>query len=407
MGVQGESFTTAHPNVGTGLLATDPNTSAEYFEMERQKIFKRVWLNVGRVNEIPEPGDYIVVDLEVIGASVIVARAKDGVIRAFHNICRHRGNKLTRECRGSANGFSCGFHGWTFDLTGKLVYVPDEEGFFDFDKADFGLIPLATDIWEGFIFVNADPNPIQTLKEFMGALEPSLKGYPFSEMEIDVEYSITVDCNWKVFSDAFQEAYHVGYIHKNSFPDQFTYDGNPFTHMSEFRIHGYHNVASVTGNPNHQPSPVERFVRSIGTSSYGAAAEGVMDLAPGINPGKSQSYMFDLHNVFPNFAMHIGLGFYYAYNFIPLSVNKTRWVMRLYGFPSKTAGEAISKEYTKILLRDAVKEDINTTENTQRCLDSAVLPFMPLCDQELLLRHKYKVVDDFVTLDGFPEKEAY
>jgi phenylpropionate dioxygenase-like ring-hydroxylating dioxygenase large terminal subunit len=392
-----QHFATIQAGIGTSILSTEPNTSESYFELERERIFKRTWLNVGRVNEIPKRGDFFTVDLEVIKASVIIARGKDDQVRAFYNICRHRGNKLTRACRGSSTGFACGFHGWTFDLSGTLVYVPDEACFFNLDKAALGMIPLSVAIWEGFIFVNADPNPAETLEQFIGDLGPALKGYPFNDMQIDVEYSITVDCNWKVFSDAFQEAFHVGYIHKNSLPTQFTHPGNPFTHMVEFRLHHHHNVATVLGNPSHVPTPVEAFARSAATSSYGSAVSDDMgELASGINPGKSDGYMFDLHNVFPNFAMHIGIGFYYTFNFIPVSVNKTRWVMRIHGYPPKTASEVISKEYTKIILRDAVKEDINTTENTQRSLESGVMPHMILCDQELLLRHKYKVVEDFI-----------
>ncbi len=392
-----DQFRWTTPDLGTGVVSTEPNTSSAYFEVEREKVFKRCWLNVGRVEEVPNPGDFIVKDVEPLKASVLIVRGNDGKVRAFHNICRHRGNGLTRACRGSAKGFSCGFHGWVYDLSGNLVHVPDEEQFFGLKKSELGLLVLTTDVWEGFIFIHASVKPEQTLKEFMGDIGASLEGYPFSDLTLDVEYGITVDCNWKVFSDAFQEGYHVGFIHKNTFPTAFCSKDNPFLHMFEYRLGEFHNAASVYGNPDYAPTPVDLLMRKIGTSTYGApSAKAAIDGLKGLNPQRHPHFMFEVFNFFPNFTMHVGAGFYYSYNFWPVSVNKTRWVMRLYGHPARNAGERISKEYTKVLLRDAVKEDINTTESTQRNMDSGVLPYMVLCDQEVMLRQKYGIVDRMV-----------
>ena len=127
------------------LIPVEPNISAEYFEREREHIFKHVWLKVGRVEELPRPGDYLVRDLATLRTSLLIVRGADGVLRAFHNICRHRGNRLEKSCAGSTKSFFCGFHGWTYDTNGQLVHIPQEADFGAVKKEQLGLVPVARD----------------------------------------------------------------------------------------------------------------------------------------------------------------------------------------------------------------------------------------------------------------------
>ncbi|NNL86476.1 MAG: Rieske 2Fe-2S domain-containing protein, partial [Myxococcales bacterium] len=87
-------WTKKYPHVGTGPVSTEPCISPEFFELERERVFKRCWLNVGRVGDIPNPGDYFVQDVAVCNTSIVVVRGRDGEVRAFHNVCSHRGNKV-------------------------------------------------------------------------------------------------------------------------------------------------------------------------------------------------------------------------------------------------------------------------------------------------------------------------
>ena len=145
------------PQLRSDPVPVEPCISPEYFELERERVFKRVWLNVGRVEQIPTAGAYFVKDIAVCHDSVIVVRGEDGVVRGFHNICSHRGNKVVWDDCGHARHWACKFHGWTYDNQGQLTGVPDEAMFNDFDKHEHGLVPVATDIWEGFIFVHLGP----------------------------------------------------------------------------------------------------------------------------------------------------------------------------------------------------------------------------------------------------------
>ena len=123
----------------------------------------------------------------------------DGEVRAFHNICRHRGNKLVwndfpaRRRAARCRQFMCKYHGWRYELDGALNFVQQEGEFFDLDKDDFGLVPVHCDVWEGFIFVNLAREPEQSLTEFLGPMVTALEGYPFDQMTERFSYRAEVE----------------------------------------------------------------------------------------------------------------------------------------------------------------------------------------------------------------------
>ena len=183
------SWTEHYPELGTGPVSYEDSISPEFYELEREAIFKRAWLNVGRVEQLPRNGSYFTKELDVANTSIIVVRDTDGEVRAFHNICRHRGNKLVWNdypARGDraarCRQFTCKYHGWRYDLDGALAFVQQEGEFFDLDKADYGLVPVHCDVWAGFIFVNLAEEPEQSLREFLGPMVTALEGYPFDQM---------------------------------------------------------------------------------------------------------------------------------------------------------------------------------------------------------------------------------
>ena len=181
------SWTAHYPELGTEPMSYEDSISPEFYELEREAIFKRSWLNVGRVEQLPRKGSYFTKELAVANTSVVVVRDMDGEVRAFHNICRHRGNKLVwtdfprEESSGSCRQFVCKYHGWKYELDGACSFVQQEGEFFDLDKADYGLVPVHCDVWSGFIFVNLDAEPSQTLTEFLGPMITAIDGYPFDQ----------------------------------------------------------------------------------------------------------------------------------------------------------------------------------------------------------------------------------
>ncbi len=163
---------------------------------------------MGRVEQIPRTGSYFTREIEVAGTSILVVRDGEGVVRAFHNVCRHRGNKLVwndfpkDEVDGTCRQFTCKYHGWRYGLDGSLAFVQQEDEFFDLDKDAYGLVPVHCDVWAGFIFINLAEQPEQSLTQFLGPMITALDGYPFDKITERYEFTARNGSNWKLFADA-------------------------------------------------------------------------------------------------------------------------------------------------------------------------------------------------------------
>src|SRR5437899_1027320 len=214
-----EGSWTEHFGLDTGPVSYADSISPAHFELEREAIFRRTWLNVGRVEQLPRVGSYFTKEIAAANTSIVVVRGTDNEIRAFHNICRHRGNKLvwqdypSEETAGVCRQFTCKYHGWRYSLDGACTFVQQEPEFFDLDKSDYGLVDVQIDTWEGFVFVNLDPDNTTSLRDYLGELGRGLEGYPFGELTQVYGYRAEVGSNWKLFIDAFTEFYHAPILH--------------------------------------------------------------------------------------------------------------------------------------------------------------------------------------------------
>src|SRR5277367_1690016 len=306
-----------YPELGTGPVPIEPCVSPEYFELERERIFKRVWLNVGRVEEVANPGDYYVKDLAVWGTSILVMRGRDGHVRAFHNMCSHRGNKLAWDSRGNCRAITCKFHGWSYDTAGRLTGVPDEKNFFEFKRADNGLTPVATDVWEGFIFIHLDPNPKETLREYLGEVADQLEGYPFDQLTTRFTYQADERVNWKVLLDAQQEAYHLPVLHRRTFSKTIVSEEsttNAYRSL-DMRLYKYHRMLATSGVGDQASvlTPVETLSRRFGVTTMAA-------MGGGTYAGNAKTVLtgsFDFWVIFPNFVLALMEGTYFTYNLWP------------------------------------------------------------------------------------------
>lgn len=147
-----------------------------------------------------------------MGIPVIILRDLKGTLRAFANSCRHRGSELL-EGSGNCKLISCPYHSWTYELDGKLRGAPEMDKTLNFDKAQYGLIPIKLDTWGGFIFVNFDHNA-GPLKEFLGGLPEKLAPYRLENMALARRKVFDMDCNWKLFVENAKEAYHIATVHR-------------------------------------------------------------------------------------------------------------------------------------------------------------------------------------------------
>lgn len=267
------SWTENYPELGTSPVNYEDSIDPAYYEAEKEAIFKKTWLNVGRVEQVPKVGSYFTKELAVADTSLVIVRGKDKEIRAFHNVCRHRGNKLVwndypgEEVKGTCRQFTCKYHAWRYSLDGDLTFVQQEKEFFDLDKADYGLKLVRCEVWEGFIFVNLDPNA-QPLKEYLGEFAKGLEGYPFHEMTEVFTYKAEIGSNWKLFIDAFAEFYHAPVLHmKQAVKDEADKLFNVGYEALHYEIHPPHSMISSWGGMSPPKDltivkPIERVLRS-------------------------------------------------------------------------------------------------------------------------------------------------
>jgi Rieske 2Fe-2S family protein len=186
-------------------------TSEAVFREEADRIFARRWVCVGRAEQIADPGDYFLA--EVAGESLIVVRDKQEGLRAFFNVCRHRGTRLCEEISGRLNGaIQCPYHGWTYGLDGRLRGAPHMSETEGFDTADFPLHAAALGAWDGFLFANLDPPP-PALETALAPIDGKFAAWRLAELRAFRRIEYDVRANWKLFFQNFSECYHCPRIH--------------------------------------------------------------------------------------------------------------------------------------------------------------------------------------------------
>jgi len=391
-------YTTEFPEFGTGPVPVESYISPEYFALEREHVFRKSWLLFCHDTEIPEPGDFIVKDIAFLGTSIIVARGIDRKVRAFHNVCRHRGGKLVFESgRDHAKAFVCPMHGWAYGLDGALRGVPEQDRFFGLDKKQCSLPAVTYDTWNGFIFIHAQERPAQTLREHLGSLADAMDGYPFEAMHLVAEYEATLKANWKIVLNIFQESYHVAMVHRSVVPTQVATGPNGAGRLVYFRLHGKHRSATLPRNPDFKPSPTEALAAEF-SSGFSKMVDGSSpdELWPGMNPGRIPNFSFDINVVFPINFIDLAQGWYFTYEFWPISVSETRFITKLYFEKPTTWSQRIGQEFTIVQVRDGLMEDLPMLEPNQDALMSGAIKEVLLSDQELAIRHHHHVLDSTI-----------
>jgi phenylpropionate dioxygenase-like ring-hydroxylating dioxygenase large terminal subunit len=183
----------------------------DHFLLERERLFGHMWVAVGREEDAGDAGQYVVV--EVAGESVIVTRDGDGALRAFYNVCRHRGTRLCTEPKGRLAGrIQCPYHAWTYGLDGRLVAAPHMDGTPGFASDDVRLTPVAVDAWDGHLFVSLDATPAPLAKQ-VGALAGKFAAWRMRELRRAYRMVYDVKANWKLIVQNYSECLHCPVIH--------------------------------------------------------------------------------------------------------------------------------------------------------------------------------------------------
>lgn len=189
--------------------------SYDWHRLEVEHVWKKVWQVACRVEEIPASGDYVVYD--IVDDSVIVVRTENGDIIAHTNSCMHRATAIAAGV-GNVHEFRCPYHGWTYNIEGKLTFVPGDWDFSHLDLDNIHLPRVKLDTWGGFVFINLDPD-CKPLKDYLGVLPDHLNDFQIEDRYKAIHVSKVVPCNWKVAQEAFIEGYHVAETHYDKNPD--------------------------------------------------------------------------------------------------------------------------------------------------------------------------------------------
>ncbi|HJU44723.1 MAG TPA: aromatic ring-hydroxylating dioxygenase subunit alpha [Vicinamibacterales bacterium] len=198
------------PRVRMTLPAT-AYTDAAWFANEMERVFARMWLAAGRTAELDRPGAFIRRD--VAGASVLIVRGTDGDVRAFHNVCRHRGTRLCTEFEGTFQGrIQCPYHAWTYGLDGKLLAAPQMDEVEGFAKTEFPLHGVACDTWDGHIFINLSGSSTP-LRAQLADLPARFAPWQMQDLRLGHRIIYDIATNWKLVVQNYNECLHCPIIH--------------------------------------------------------------------------------------------------------------------------------------------------------------------------------------------------
>ncbi len=347
---------------------------SEFLDLEIQQLFRKNWLLVGHINDMPNPRDYLTLD--AIGERAMVIRGNDNQIRAFHNVCRHRGAKLFDSPSGQcAHALTCPFHGWTYQLDGKLIGVPAENTFDNLDKTKRGLVPLDMEIWMGFIFIRFVKQG-QSLAEQMQAVAHRFEPYKVAEMVplANTKFHEVVPYNWKVVHDIDNEGYHVPIGHPSlqqlygkSYKD-FTEDG--------------HSLSTATIN--------EKPGKLWSVKNY-------QNLLPKFDHLPEENQKLWLYgNIFPSMV----LGFYpdcmEFYMTIPVSTDKTILRGGSYSLPDSRRGMDAVRYLNRRINDTTSAEDESYVKWLQEGMNSSAFPEPKLSSIEYGVREFHHQIQNIL-----------
>jgi len=197
-------------------LPLEAYTSQEWFDREQLSIFSNTWRYAGLMEDISEPGQYISVQAGLNNIFIVMGR--DRRLRAFHNICRHRGTQLIRAVGKTQKALTCPYHDWTYDLEGNLISVPEENTEFQgLDKSCLGLKKASVELWKSMLFVHPDPDA-GSIMNWFGDIDAAIGPHTPEDLPEyeDARQSYTIKANWKIVVENYIDVYHLAHLHSGT-----------------------------------------------------------------------------------------------------------------------------------------------------------------------------------------------
>jgi phenylpropionate dioxygenase-like ring-hydroxylating dioxygenase large terminal subunit len=413
--------------LGSEDVAYERYLSRDFFQLELERMWNRTWQWACREEHLPAPGDYVVHDIGPY--SIIVVRTESGDIKAFRNACMHRGTKLKRSYSdGHSSEIRCPYHGWTWDLQGRLKSYPCEWDFPHVDPARFGLGAVRVGLWGGFVFINLDPNAMP-LDEYLAPLPEHVNSKVFEDRYVAIHVQKELNCNWKVASEAFLEAYHVMETH----PQLSRTSGDANTQYDFYgdRVNRLINVAGIPGAYMTEPMTEQQILDNFLIGDRGDVSE-PLRVPPGGTARKVMAQYFrdnfgtDLaktcdseivdsiaYFVFPNQQFFAGVSFPIVYRFRPIGMAVDRSLFDLVILKSRPRDGSSFETAQPVRLRsdesyttvpgmdpyigNVYDQDTGNMEAAQEGFMTSAKPGGTLGNyQEIRIRHMHRTLEKYL-----------
>lgn len=349
------------PEYGARKMSRDPYTDPVQYELEREHVLAKSWILAGRSADVKEPGDWL--SFEGHGETIVVTRQPDGSLAAFHNVCQHRGPAIVGELKGcKARRFTCPYHGWVYDTTGKLVGVPEREDFAEEHLKDVRAPQVAADEWGGWVWINLlGPDKAPSLSEGLTPeIMADLGAYKMEGMILHEVVEWDVPVSYKAIVDGFNEIYHVAELHHS--PPEF---------IKACRKAAFHVV-----NDNYmcfvpRPENMDKWAEDYDHHKYAICH----------------------YVVFPNTVFNCNPEHIQVFNPIPLGVDRTRFLCWQLIYPGDMNDPEYKAYYDRTMrlwdgLKVVVGEDIAIYEQLARTKNSSGYKEHILSERECKI-HRY------------------
>ena len=406
------------PELGHDIVDKRRYYSREFMQLEWERMWSKVWLLGGRELDIPEPGDYLVT--EIGPESILIVRQRDGGVRAFYNVCQHRGARL-RGCgigtTGESLTFKCPYHHWEYRLDGGYHRIPDLDTFPQ-GKPKHALTELHCDTWGGLVWYTLNESP-QPLLEFLDPIPRHLEPYNLHKMVQTRDITVEWNCNWKTSVDAFNETYHVQGIH----PQLLWYLHDLDVQIDCYERHNRYLIPFGTLSPRVRkppgiPEPIKTIMKGAGMdpADYDRPISEIRrdvqmhKRSFGASQGKDYSRLNDdqltddyHYQIFPNLSLNVHADDFWIFRQRPHPHDPDRMFYDIMTFELVADGQEWPERAGHKQWKHGDKsiglvldQDAENLPSVQAGMHSKGFKGLWIGAQELRIRHFHKVLDDYL-----------
>ena len=334
--------------------------SKQLLEIEKESLFFNHWQLICHQSDLSSVGDFLTFDL--CNERILIIRDNENIVRAFYNLCRHRGSRVIANEKGNCTAIVCPFHGWVYNLDGTLRGASQPKSFPEFNKNDFGLKKIECEIWNGFIFVRLNKGPQKSVKSLMSPFSEELGNYKIENMvPTDSIWTQKTEVNWKSVRDVDNEGYHV-----------------PMAHPSLQDLYGknYFDEPFVNGTSKTHASFSGKTARNWSVKNYKKLSTPAAHL-----PDKYKN-SWNYFGIFPNAVIAVTPETVQFYQEFPISTNLTLLRGSIYRHKNETRQQRIARYLSNRIDNHTVAEDVQLTIWSNESMNSKSFEGFYLSDLE-------------------------